>query len=72
MAQHHGENAAQRRTDHGDSRGTAEYNLSLGERRIDGQFVSIIYAVWDDERRSLQVANSGLPRPIIMVSENQR
>jgi sigma-B regulation protein RsbU (phosphoserine phosphatase) len=39
-------------------------NLSLGERRIDGQFVSIIYAVWDDERRTLQVANSGLPRPI--------
>src|SRR5882724_4550963 len=39
-------------------------NLSLGERRIDGQFVSIIYAVWDDEQRTLQVANSGLPRPI--------
>jgi phosphoserine phosphatase RsbU/P len=39
-------------------------NLSLGERRIDGQFVSIIYAVWDDQQRTLQVANSGLPRPI--------
>jgi len=39
-------------------------NFSLGERRIDGQFVSIIYAVWDDENRTLQVANSGLPRPI--------
>src|SRR6266404_1830787 len=39
-------------------------NLSLGERRIDGQFVSLIYAVWDDESRSLQVANSGLPRPL--------
>jgi len=39
-------------------------NLSLAERRIDAQFVSIIYAVWDDEQRSLQVANSGLPRPI--------
>jgi len=39
-------------------------NNSLGERRIDGQFVSIIYAVWDDTRRTLQVANSGLPRPI--------
>lgn len=38
-------------------------NLSLGERRIEGQFVSLIYAVWDDERRTLQVANSGLPRP---------
>src|ERR1700723_499238 len=39
-------------------------NLSLAERRIAAQFVSIIYAVWDDERRSLLVANSGLPRPI--------
>ncbi len=39
-------------------------NFSLGERRIEGQFVSLIYAVWDDRNRTLQVANSGLPRPI--------
>jgi len=39
-------------------------NFSLGERRIEGQFVSLIYAVWDDRGRTLQVANSGLPRPI--------
>jgi sigma-B regulation protein RsbU (phosphoserine phosphatase) len=39
-------------------------NMSLAERRIAAQFVSIIYAVWDDERRTLVVANSGLPRPI--------
>ena len=39
-------------------------NLSLAERRIAAQFVSIIYAVWDDEKRALLVANSGLPRPI--------
>jgi sigma-B regulation protein RsbU (phosphoserine phosphatase) len=39
-------------------------NLSLAERRIAAQFVSIIYAVWDDEKRSLLVANSGLPLPI--------
>ena len=39
-------------------------NFSLGERRIDGQFVSLIYIVWDDTNRTLQVANSGLPRPI--------
>lgn len=41
-------------------------NLSLAERRIEAQFVSIIYAVWDDEQRTLTVANSGLPRPIFM------
>jgi sigma-B regulation protein RsbU (phosphoserine phosphatase) len=39
-------------------------NLSLAERRIAAQFVSIIYAVWDDERRTLLVANSGLPLPL--------
>jgi phosphoserine phosphatase RsbU/P len=39
-------------------------NLSLAERRIEAQFVSLIYAVWDDESRNLTVANSGLPRPI--------
>src|SRR5215813_14091585 len=42
----------------------AALNYSLAERRIDGQFVSLIYAVWDDEHRTLQVANSGLPRPV--------
>ena len=39
-------------------------NFSLGERRIEAQFVSLIYAVWDDQNRTLRVANSGLPRPI--------
>ncbi len=39
-------------------------NLSLGERRIEAQFVSIICAVWDDARRTLLLANSGLPRPV--------
>jgi len=39
-------------------------NFSLGERRIEGQFVSLIYALWDDGSRTLRVANSGLPRPI--------
>jgi sigma-B regulation protein RsbU (phosphoserine phosphatase) len=42
-------------------------NFSLAERRIEAQFVSLIYAVWDDTRRTLQVANSGLPRPIYCV-----
>lgn len=42
----------------------AAVNYSLADRRIDGQFVSLIYCVWDDEARTLQVANSGLPRPV--------
>jgi sigma-B regulation protein RsbU (phosphoserine phosphatase) len=39
-------------------------NFSLGERRIEAQYICLMYSVWDDERRTLQVANSGLPRPI--------
>jgi sigma-B regulation protein RsbU (phosphoserine phosphatase) len=39
-------------------------NLSLAERPIDGQYVSMIYAIWDDEQQRLQLANSGLPRPL--------
>jgi sigma-B regulation protein RsbU (phosphoserine phosphatase) len=42
----------------------AAVNYSLAERRIEAQFVSVIYAVWDDVNRTLQVANSGLPRPV--------
>src|SRR5947209_7681287 len=42
----------------------AAVNYSLAERRIDGQFVSLIYFVWDDRNRTLQVSNSGLPRPV--------
>jgi sigma-B regulation protein RsbU (phosphoserine phosphatase) len=41
-------------------------NLSLAERRIEAQFVSLIYAVWDDENSTLLVANSGLPRPVYL------
>jgi sigma-B regulation protein RsbU (phosphoserine phosphatase) len=41
-------------------------NISLAERRIEAQFVSLIYAVWDDEHRTLLVANSGLPRPVLV------
>jgi phosphoserine phosphatase RsbU/P len=39
-------------------------NLSLAERPIDAQYVSMIYAIWDDNQRTLQIANSGLPRPL--------
>jgi phosphoserine phosphatase RsbU/P len=42
----------------------AAVNLSLAERRIEAQFVSLIYSVWDDETRTLTVSNSGLPQPI--------
>jgi sigma-B regulation protein RsbU (phosphoserine phosphatase) len=39
-------------------------NFSLAERRIEAQYVCLLYALWDDPRRTLQIANSGLPRPL--------
>ena len=42
----------------------AAINLSLNERRIEAQYVTLAYAVWDDEGRVMTVANSGVPQPI--------
>jgi sigma-B regulation protein RsbU (phosphoserine phosphatase) len=41
----------------------AAVNRSLAERPIAAQFVSIIYALWNETDMSLRVANSGLPHP---------
>ncbi|HTD22023.1 MAG TPA: GAF domain-containing protein [Terriglobales bacterium] len=40
-------------------------NSALIERRIEAQFVAMLYAIWDENDRTLQVANSGMPRPIL-------
>lgn len=42
----------------------AAINASLVRRPIVAQFVSIAFAVWNDRNRKLQIASSGLPRPI--------
>jgi sigma-B regulation protein RsbU (phosphoserine phosphatase) len=39
-------------------------NLSLAERPIEAQYVTMLYAVWHDSDRTLQVANAGLPLPL--------
>ncbi len=39
-------------------------NESLASRRIEGQYISVAYALWDDQQRTLRVANSGLPLPM--------
>lgn len=41
----------------------AGVNLSLAERPIAAQFVSIIYALWNDRDMTVRIANSGLPYP---------
>ncbi|HEX7728419.1 MAG TPA: SpoIIE family protein phosphatase [Terracidiphilus sp.] len=40
-------------------------NESLQERRLESQYVTMLFALWDDEARILHVANSGAVQPIV-------
>jgi len=40
-------------------------NESLQERRLESQYVTMLFALWDDEARTLHVANSGAVQPIV-------
>src|SRR5262245_59292654 len=39
-------------------------NRALTQRRLDANYVVLCCAVWDDDKKIMRVANSGLPRPI--------
>jgi sigma-B regulation protein RsbU (phosphoserine phosphatase) len=39
-------------------------NRALNQRRLDANYVVLCCALWDDEKKTMRVANSGLPRPI--------
>lgn len=39
-------------------------NDSLQERKLDSQYVVMLFAVWNDENRTLKVANSGAVQPV--------
>jgi sigma-B regulation protein RsbU (phosphoserine phosphatase) len=43
----------------------AALNDSLQERRLDSQYVTMLFALWNDEDRTLRVANSGAVQPIL-------
>jgi sigma-B regulation protein RsbU (phosphoserine phosphatase) len=40
-------------------------NDALQERKLESQYVSLLFALWDDESRTLRVANSGAVQPIL-------
>jgi sigma-B regulation protein RsbU (phosphoserine phosphatase) len=42
----------------------ASLNDALQERKLESQYVTMLFAVWNDENRTLQVANSGAVQPI--------
>jgi sigma-B regulation protein RsbU (phosphoserine phosphatase) len=39
-------------------------NDAIQERKLESQYVTMLFALWNDESRSLQVANSGAVQPI--------
>jgi sigma-B regulation protein RsbU (phosphoserine phosphatase) len=39
-------------------------NLALAERSLEANFICLLYALWDDSQHTMQVANSGFPRPL--------
>ncbi len=41
-----------------------QLNDALQERKLESQYVTMLFAVWNDETRTLQVANSGAVQPV--------
>jgi phosphoserine phosphatase RsbU/P len=39
-------------------------NDALQERKLDSQYVAMLYALWNDENRTLQIANAGAVQPL--------
>jgi sigma-B regulation protein RsbU (phosphoserine phosphatase) len=44
----------------------AYINEALRERRLDSQYVTMLYALWDDNQRTLQIANAGAVQPLFV------
>ncbi len=46
----------------------AHLNDALQERKLESQYVTMLFALWNDENRTLQVANAGAVPPIFCRS----
>ena len=43
-------------------------NDSLQERRVDAQYVTMVFAVWNDLDQTIEIANAGAVQPLILRS----
>ncbi len=41
-------------------------NVLLLERKIEGHFITLTYSVWEPKSRTLRLANSGMPLPVLV------
>jgi sigma-B regulation protein RsbU (phosphoserine phosphatase) len=46
----------------------AELNNQLQVRKLDSQYVTMLMAVWNDETRTLQIANAGSVQPLYVTN----
>jgi phosphoserine phosphatase RsbU/P len=46
----------------------ATLNDALQERRLDSQYVAMLFAVWNDANQTLQLANAGAVQPLFCTS----
>lgn len=51
------------------SRLLAALNDQLQERKLDGQYVTMLLALWDDASRALTVANAGSVQPLLVTRQ---
>jgi phosphoserine phosphatase RsbU/P len=42
-----------------------QLNDSLQERKLDAQYVTMVFAVWNDTKQTLQIANAGAVQPLL-------
>jgi sigma-B regulation protein RsbU (phosphoserine phosphatase) len=47
----------------------AELNNQLQERKLDSQYVTMLFAVWNDDERTLSIANAGSVQPMLVSSD---
>jgi sigma-B regulation protein RsbU (phosphoserine phosphatase) len=41
-------------------------NVTLLERKVEGHFITLTYAIWEPKTRALHLANAGMPLPILI------
>ncbi len=46
----------------------AMLNEQLQERKLDAQYVTMLFAIWDDKEKALQIANAGACQPLLWQS----
>jgi len=49
----------------------AAMNEQLQERRLDAQYVTMLFAIWNGDNRTLQIANAGSVQPLFVTGSGE-